>query len=818
MKASGQRAGEGIRPCVENPFYWQYRGKPIVLIGGSDDDNLFQWAGDRSRLVAHLDLLKSVGGNYVRNTMNSRWAAFPYRDDGMAYPFWRRDDGKYDLDRWDDAYWNRLEIFLNETHRRGIIVQLELWDVGAIIGTEAWEKQPWNPYNNINYTYENTHLTAGERGWFDQPLFLSIPALNDDGKILTYQRNYIRKMLQVSLAYDHVLYQIDNESPLPFEASDYWAAFIHEEAGEREVYVCDSRRFRPPSPVFEDFCDPDNPEHSHPLDRPQLYNFTDISQNGGNGGQTHYDNLMWFHSRLQTAPRPINHTKIYQFDWPTGKDWQHRTEGGPENGARKFWRTVFGGAASARHHRRNPEEGAVWTGLGLTPCGQTQLRGMRMLLDAMWIFTMAPCNHLLRDRSDDEAYALAEPGRQYAVYFTGEGDRSVEVDLSEMKGIATKRWLDIKHGEWLNETTLRGAEPRRLSTPGPGQWAVLIRRAQTAVPVNPHASPAARRVLHYFYSLTDRAEKRIVSGQFLDHGTQASLDEVAEAHDKTGKWVGMIGGDYYGRDDPPDTTDSSWSQDANWKETNPILIDYWKQGGLVTLCLHPFNPQSGKSAWIKKNGDTINLSDVITPGRPGHSVWMRQLDLIAEALRELKDEGVAVLFRPFHEMTGSWFWWGSMNTREEFASLWKHMFDYFTYIKGLDNLLWYYSPSATMGGAMDLYPGDEYVDLVGPDYYGRKDFGPLIAEGALRQAYVDLVATGKPFGLGEFGPYHGINFLDDPPADYDYGQFIREIKEHLPLCTSFLVWHQYYGLQFQKNAKQCLEHPWTVNREDLPAF
>jgi hypothetical protein len=87
--------GNGIRPYVRNPFYWQYKGEPIVLIGGSDTDNLFQWTG--SKLTDHLDLLVSAGGNYVRNTMSSRNTAFPYNDDGMAYPFRKLEDGRADL-------------------------------------------------------------------------------------------------------------------------------------------------------------------------------------------------------------------------------------------------------------------------------------------------------------------------------------------------------------------------------------------------------------------------------------------------------------------------------------------------------------------------------------------------------------------------------------------------------------------------------------------------------------------------------------------------------------------------------------------------
>ena len=336
--------------------------------------------------------------------------------------------------------------------------------------------------------------------------------------------------------------------------------------------------------------------------------------------------------------------------------------------------------------------------------------------------------------------------------------------------------------------------------------------AQGNQPVNPNASTATRQVLAYFHSLTTRSDKRVVSGQFLDHGTQANLEEVAAVHKMTGHWLGMVGGDYYGRGVTPDVVVPEWSEDADWTVTNPLFIDYWKHGGLVTLCLHAFNPQSEKSAWMKRNGDTINLADVLTPGRPGNDAWIRQLDLIATGLQELEDEGVVVLLRPFHEMNGDWFWWGSANNRENFIKLWRHMYRYMTATKRLDNLLWVYSPGCARGDPLRFYPGEKYVDIVGLDSYGRSP-----AE-IRNRGYATLTDLGKPFGLTEFGPYRQLNYAKEPRKDYEYGKFIRGIKESLPLCTFFVIWHQNHGLHFQQNAQQCLDHPWTVNRADLPAF
>ena len=76
--ALAQDDRSAIQPYSKNPWYWQYQGKPVVLIGGSDNDNLYQWTG--KQLTDHLDLMVSVGGNYVRNTMSDR-------DQGSTYAF-----------------------------------------------------------------------------------------------------------------------------------------------------------------------------------------------------------------------------------------------------------------------------------------------------------------------------------------------------------------------------------------------------------------------------------------------------------------------------------------------------------------------------------------------------------------------------------------------------------------------------------------------------------------------------------------------------------------------------------------------------------
>jgi hypothetical protein len=106
----------------------------VFLAGASDDDNLFQWTG--SELMEQLDTLVACGGNYLRNTMSDR------PDRGFeVYPFDRRPDGRYDLERWNPEYWRRFETFLEETGRRGIVVQIEVWD------RFDYSRDPWRFLN-----------------------------------------------------------------------------------------------------------------------------------------------------------------------------------------------------------------------------------------------------------------------------------------------------------------------------------------------------------------------------------------------------------------------------------------------------------------------------------------------------------------------------------------------------------------------------------------------------------------------------------------------------------------------------------------------
>jgi len=485
----GDASAAPIRPYSRNPSYWEYHGKPIVLIGGSDRDNIFQWAGDGTRLTDHLDLLESCGGNYIRCTMSSReYTPEGYRWDLLPYPF-AKTDGKYDLHKWNELYWSKLRTFLAETKKRGIIVQLEFWDRWNECGNSrvqhfGWYYSPWNPNNNLSYDWSDSPLLKEGRTDFYNALHRA--AVENDPVLLPFQQEFIRKILDevIDGGFDHVLFQVDNESGIgdeTLEPDPYWARFAREYAASKgidyDIYVCSSRRFHTPTPYkTTNFRDWDNPEIRVPIVNP-AFNFCDISQNNGTSGQRQYDNILWYRSRvLAHGARPINNVKCYHFNWPIGGSFgKDRTSPTDAEAGAKYWRAVFAGAASIRFHRHTPiQQNGLREGLGLTPEGQRHLRSMREFVDAAHIFRMNPRNDLLSHRVIDEAYCLADPGQQYAVFFTGDDDRRVRIQLTASGRLFELRWLNIATSCWIERATIPSRGGYMLCAPGSGHWIALL--------------------------------------------------------------------------------------------------------------------------------------------------------------------------------------------------------------------------------------------------------------------------------------------------------------------------------------------------------
>jgi hypothetical protein len=442
----------------ENPRYWQYKGKPVLLLGGSDDDNLFQW--EENALRVQLDLLRSVGGNYVRNTMSAR-------DDGNLQPFFQLPDGRYDLERWNPEYWRRFERFLEMTAERDIIVQIELWDPWDTYAAQ-WSRNPWNPANNLNFATGTTRLSAAYPGpqYRDgtshgkpHDFFLTPPELQDDRIVLGHQQRFVEQILARSLPHPHVLYCVSNEihPQYPPEWGWHWARFIRERAvaAGHPVYVTE---------MYWTF-DFQAQQHRASFDRPDVYDFFEASQNSATrDSETHWRNLQFARQRLAPQPRPINHTKTYGAD--TGPVWA----GKDRDALERFWRNLIGGSASVRFHRPS-------AGLGLSAPAQSHLRSARMLEAKFDFFRAVPDagHRLLSERAANGAYLTVVAGEQYAVYFPNGG--SASLDLRETPGALTLQWLNIAESRWSANREIADGARLELQAPGKGHWVAVVMAA-----------------------------------------------------------------------------------------------------------------------------------------------------------------------------------------------------------------------------------------------------------------------------------------------------------------------------------------------------
>lgn len=461
-----------IRIYPNNPFYWQYKGNPTLLIGGSDDDNLFQM----DKLREHLELLASVGGNYIRCTMSSR-------DKGNVKPYLLTEKG-FDLEHPNPKYWEKFENLLNISHQRGIIVQIEFWATYDFY-KDTWNENVFNPKNNVNYNSaksllpENVNHSAQLK---INPFFETVPEIQNNQLVLNYQQKFIDKILSYTFQYDHVLYCIDNETNADPKWSSSWANYIRSKAKEHNKKIFITEMWDNWDPTDNKVPGVRQQEHeSHPfltrskvsntINAPEIYDFIEVSNNNAQNGEIHYLSAKFVRDEIEISKiiRPINNVKIYGgtiYEVYT-KDWA----GSYKDGEERFWRNVFAGHSSVRFHRTP-------YGHGLSYLAQNHIKSMRMLVDSTDFFKLVPSNELLSKREANEAFCLSNPGEEYVIYFPAQG----EIDLQIVPNKYQMRWLHIRSSLWRNPEEYEvKSSSLKIKTPDNDQWVVILKRTDIEI-------------------------------------------------------------------------------------------------------------------------------------------------------------------------------------------------------------------------------------------------------------------------------------------------------------------------------------------------
>lgn len=295
--------------------------------------------------------------------------------------------------------------------------------------------------------------------------------------------------------------------------------------------------------------------------------------------------------------------------------------------------------------------------------------------------------------------------------------------------------------------------------------------ASGADPVTPNASPEARALLNYLYSVYG---KKTLSGQMW--APWAKSDEIKTVYEITGKYPAIRGQDYI-------------TESANKRE-NQLAAEWWKAGGIPTIMWHWGAPSIGEG--YENSKKAINIDSCFITGTKQNIAMWSDLKRIADHLTELRDANVPVLWRPMHECDGNWFWYGKQGG-ERFVKLWKTMFDYFTKERKLNNLIWVLCHTGDPSADWD--PGKTYYDLAGGDTYGK---------GIQESLFNKLKAIhGETIPI----PYHECGTLPDPDECFKNGV----------TWSWWMLWHTSHLYNHNKDdLKRIYNHELVITRDELP--
>lgn len=232
----------------------------------------------------------------------------------------------------------------------------------------------------------------------------------------------------------------------------------------------------------------------------------------------------------------------------------------------------------------------------------------------------------------------------------------------------------------------------------------------TASLSNPNADENTRRLYKF---LCDIYGKYSLTGQFADEGRAS--DEYKSIQFATNENFAVLGLDMM------NYTLVNQENGANGISVEVAHDFYHNAGGIVQMCWHWNTPieykKDGSNWWntFYAENTTLDLDKIMNGEDPvGYDLLMEDIDNIASELKRLRDDGVPIIWRPLHEASGGWFWWGDCSP-ETYIKFWKTMHDRMTNEHGLTNLIWMWN-----GQNKDWYPGDKYVDIVSWDIYAEE--------------------------------------------------------------------------------------------------
>lgn len=296
-------------------------------------------------------------------------------------------------------------------------------------------------------------------------------------------------------------------------------------------------------------------------------------------------------------------------------------------------------------------------------------------------------------------------------------------------------------------------------------------------PVTPNATESAVKLYSF---LRENFGKKTISGMMTGDMNNFTLgadfkthDDVKYTYTRTGKYPAIVGLDFLFATGPK--ASESWNV-AYTDKIISIAKGLWKAGGIPAFTWHWKDPLDKDDAFYIQgadNGQGYTTFDFATGFKAGTTEWdtesaaykgiIADIDHIADYFLDLQKEGVAAIFRPLHEAGGKWFWW-SINSGDQFAALYRLVYDRMVKVKGVKNMIWVFNPEGSTVTTWN--PGSEYYDVLSIDIYNSAN--DHSSNASAFDKFKTASNAKKIIALSENGPIPDVNNMHTDQAVWSW--------------------------------------------------
>ncbi len=272
-----------------------------------------------------------------------------------------------------------------------------------------------------------------------------------------------------------------------------------------------------------------------------------------------------------------------------------------------------------------------------------------------------------------------------------------------------------------------------------------------------NASDEVKSVLNYLKEISGKA---IITGQHTQTVLQEELLYIRSVTKKMPALLGFELLSYSHNINYSDASDECLTEIYENRNTLSKAYEWAEKKGLITFTWHWFSPMGGRDKSFYTENTSFDPHGILIDGTNERRAFYRDLDEMAKLLGGFQKRKIPIIWRPFHEAEGDWFWWGSKGAVIA-AKLYRLMFNYFTKEKGLDNLIWVWNCPLK-----DSYVGDEYCDIISRDVYldphTHTDYEKE------RKELIQITDSDKITALAEIGTYPDIKALEKISSSWTY--------------------------------------------------